>query len=313
MRQPLVRPGFRVPCVRPGAPALVLALALALSVAPARAELENRTPPPLGLEYGLFVGGLQALDFSTRVELQATGYDIRFQARTDGFIGRLFPFVIEARSEGARADGRLRPARYATANRWGENGKRWVSMRYAGGVEAGGGAYGGADDGAPPEVAAQPPSSEDDREVVPEAARRGTVDPVSAVYGLVLDSEDGCSGRRAVFDGRRRYEIVAEDRGRGTVPPSSYAVYEGPARLCRLTIEKVEGFWTKYDMKRRYPDTVDVWLAKVARDLPALPVRLEAETLIGALRAHLTDVRRGGAADLPASGLFPLEAARSSR
>ncbi len=186
-------------------------------------------------------------------------------------------------------------------------------MRYDDGVEGGGASDAGEAPGAPPEVSAEPPSDEDDRDVVPEAARLGTVDPVSAIYGLVLDSEDGCSGRRAVFDGRRRYDIVAQDRGEGTVPPSSYAVYDGPARLCRLTIEKVEGFWTKYDMKRRYPDTVDVWLAKVARDLPALPVRLEAETLIGALRVHLTDVQRGRAADLPASGLFPLEAARSTR
>lgn len=307
MRQPVVRPGSRFPRILPGAVmalafAAALALAAAWPAAPTRAE--SQAPPPLGLEYGLFVGGLQALDVSTRVDLRESGYDIRFQARTDGFIGRLFPFVIEARTGGARADGRLRPARYATANRWGDNGKRWVSMRYAG--------DGGSDESAP-EIAAEPPSDEDDRDVVPEAARLGTVDPVSAIYGLVLDSEDGCSGRRAVFDGRRRYDIVAEDRGEGTVPPSSYAVYDGPARLCRLTIEKVDGFWTKYDMKRRYPDTVDVWLAKVARDLPALPVRLEAETLIGALRVHLTGVQRGRAAELPASGLFPLEEARSGR
>ena len=45
--------------------------------------------------------------------------------------------------------------------------------------------------------------------------------------------------------------------------------------------------------------------------LPPLPVRLQAETLLGGLRVHLTGVRRGASADLPASGLLPLEEAKT--
>lgn len=301
MQRPTVR------CARPtiprGAVPRLAAAALALVLAGAAPAAAQDERPALGLDYGLYVGGLQALDFSTRVELSQARYDIRFQARTDGFIARLFPFVMEARSRGVRADGRLRPQRYQTANRWGSDGdKRWVALDYPKGAGTG---------EVVPVVAAQPLSEQDDRAIVPQPARQATVDPISAIYGLVINAEAGCGGRREIFDGRRRYNIVAEDRGNATLEPSDYAVYDGPARLCRLTVEMVEGFWTKYDMKDRYPDTIDVWMARVADGLPPLPVRLEAETMLGGLRVHLTGVRRGAAADLPASGLFPLAEAKT--
>lgn len=296
----IVRAAFAMRC--PGRRLFsVLAGSLAAAVLISSAPIKAAERPAVGLDYGLYVGGLQALDFDTRLDLTADAYDVRVQVRTDGIIARLFPFVMEARSDGLRDEGDLRPKRYATANRWGDNGKRWVTLDYPEQAKA---------EAALPAVVAEPPPERDDRQVVPEQARRGTVDPVSAIYGLVLDSEGGCSGRREIFDGRRRYNLVAEDRGQGTVPSSSYGLYDGPARLCRLKLEQVEGFWTKYDAKRRYPDTIDVWLAKVAADLPPVPVRLEAETMVGALRVHLTGIRRGANASLPSSGLFPIREAR---
>ncbi|WP_200340105.1 DUF3108 domain-containing protein [Rhodovibrio sodomensis] len=261
------------------------------------APAETTVAPPLGLAYKLYVGGLNALTFETRVALGPDSYDIRLQARTSGWIGSLWPFVLEGRADGARtAAGMLRPERFATANLWGDNGKRWVRMDYP------------AHDG-PPTVTAEPAPSNDDRSVVPAEARTGTRDPISAIYGLILGQGEVCSGTHQIFDGRRRYDVAAENLGAAQVPESSYAVYSGQATKCRITIEKVTGFWEKYESKRRYPDTVDVWLARVGEDLPPLPVRIETDTLVGALRVHLTEVTRGPEAALPDAGLFPLKRA----
>ena len=205
--------------------------------------------------------------------------------------------MLEGRAEGTRAEGgRLRPGAFATANLWGDNGKRWVRMAYSG------------PDGAP-EVTAEPAASNDDRAVVPAEARGGTRDPISAIYGLILGRGEVCAGTHEIFDGRRRYDVSAENLGPARVPDSSYAVYSGQATKCRIRIEKVTGFWDKYESKRRYPDTVDVWLARVGQDLPPLPVRIEADTLVGALRVHLSQVTRGSDATLPDAGLFPLQRA----
>lgn len=274
------------------------AVGLAVAAAPSRADSPASTDaPPVGLAYKLYVGGLNALSFDTRVALDDGGYDIRLQARTSGWIGSLWPFVLEGRADGTRGDnGVLRPERFATANVWGDNGKRWVRMAYP------------AHDG-PPEVTAEPEPSQDDRSVVPAEARTGTRDPISAIYGLILGRGEACAGTHQIFDGRRRYDVSAENLGPAQVPESSYAVYSGQATKCRIRIEKVTGFWEKYESKRRYPDTVDVWLASVSDDLPPLPVRIQTDTLVGALRVHLTQVTRGPEASLPDAGLFPLQRA----
>jgi hypothetical protein len=277
-----------------------LLAAAGLAVAPGAVRAESRAgdgAPPVGLAYKLYVGGLNALTFDTRVALQDGGYDIRLQARTSGWIGSLWPFVLEGRAGGTRAaGGALTPERFATANVWGDSGKRWVRM-----------AYPSAD--GPPEVTAEPDPAKDDRAVVPAEARAGTRDPISAIYGLILGAGEVCAGTHQIFDGRRRYDVSAENLGDARVPESSYAIYAGAATKCRIRIEKVTGFWEKYESKRRYPDTVDVWLARVAEDLPPLPVRIETDTLVGALRVHLSEITRGPEAQLPDAGLFPLQRA----
>ena len=278
-------------------------LAGLLLAASGPAQAQSGTQPaagdaaPVGLAYKLYVGGLNALTFDTRVALERGGYDIRLQARTSGWIGSLWPFVLEGRAGGTRdAAGALRPKRFATANVWGDNGKRWVRMDYP------------AHDG-PPEVTAEPEPSKDDRSVVPAEARSGTRDPISAIYGLILGSGEVCAGTQQIFDGRRRYDVSAENLGAADVPESSYAIYSGAATKCRITVQKVTGFWEKYESKRRYPDKIDVWLAPVVDDLPPLPVRIETDTLVGALRVHLSEITRGANASLPDAGLFPLKRA----
>jgi hypothetical protein len=264
------------------------------------APVQAEEPASARLSYALYVGGLNALNFDTRIQLADRRYDIRLQARTAGLTGRLFPFILEGRADGVRAEGRLRPANFATANLWGENGKRWVRMAYPEDAPA---------QDRVPEVTAEPDPAKDDRKVVPDGARAGTRDPISAVYGLILAEDGLCEGRREVFDGRRRYDVTAKRVGEGEIRESSYAIYAGPAIRCEVRLEKVTGFWEKYDAKRRYPDTVEVWLAEVADDLPPLPVRIEATTLVGALRVHLTGITRGAGARLPDSELFPLKRA----
>ncbi|WP_027287957.1 DUF3108 domain-containing protein [Rhodovibrio salinarum] len=267
------------------------------TLGPARSDPTPTTvQPPVGLAYKLYVGGLNALSFDTRIALDTGGYDIRLQARTSGWIGSLWPFVLEGRSEGTRVRGALTPERFATANLWGDNGKRWVRMTYP-------------SPNAPPEVNAEPAPTADDRAVVPVSARAGTRDPISAIYGLILGQGEICSGEHRIFDGRRRYDISAERLGSAQVPESSYAVYSGTAVKCRLSVKKVTGFWEKYESKSRYPDTVDVWLARITDDLPPLPVRIQTNTRVGELRVHLTGVTRGPATELPDAGLFPLQRA----
>lgn len=244
---------------------------------------------PLRLSYELYAGGLNAMDAVTVLELSDERYDVKLQARTAGVTGRVFPFLMEARSQGTRGGDIFAPSEYATANRSGERKVRWVRMTYENGA---------------PEITAEPPR-DGDRGSVPEDARRGTLDPVSAVYSLLVTSVGQCEGTAQVFDGRRRYDVTAHDRGMGEVWPSRYNIYDGPARICDLTLEQVAGFGDRFEESDRFPDTVRVYLAEIVPGVPALPVRIESETLVGAVRAHLTGLSRGESAALSEIELLP--------
>ncbi|SDG01146.1 Protein of unknown function [Limimonas halophila] len=273
-------------------------LMAALLATPATAE-------QVGLTYKLWVGGLHGLTMKARVELDANRYDLALQAQTKGWTSTLFPFVLEARSVGA-VDGELPdPGRFHTASREGSERIRWAALDYPAG------------DGAPTLKAWPDPADERDREVVPERARRATLDPVSAVYTLLRQAADGCDGKVAIFDGRRRFNLIAQDQGTKQIRKSAYTMYSGPARVCELTLRRVHGFEQDNGRNRgkggsggggesKYPDTIRVFLAEVKEGLPPLPVRLEAVTLLGALRAHLVTMNDGDAAQLSARKLLPL-------
>jgi len=266
---------------------------LLAALAPFGAALAE--PAPVRLDYALYAGGFHALDLTARLDLGAADYGLQVQARTTGWIGRLFPFVLESRATGRRQAPTPRPSSYRSANRWGDSEVRWVAVAYA-------------DDG-PPRVRAAPPLGEDDRAVVPASARLGTVDPLSGIFDLLQAEGGGCLGSVPVFDGRRRYDVIGTPMGRRVIPESSYTIHEGPAEACRLRIEPVSGFWRKFNEESRYAGTVRVWTAPVAEDLPPVPVRVEAETGFSAIRVHLTAIHRGDAAALPDTGLDILEEA----
>jgi len=132
-----------------------------------------------------------------------------------------------------------------------------------------------------------PPPEEDDREPVPAALQVAVLDPLSAALRLAAS---GCTGRLQVFDGRRRLEVVLTRRGAETVDEP---LYRGAAERCHATIVSVAGRSRRsWFPRRNTPDEADIWLAALWPDLPPVPVRVESETLLGALVVQLREVAR---------------------
>jgi len=278
---------------------VVFTTALVLTFGTASAVAE-----PVGLTYKLWVGGLHGLTMKARVDLGEERYDLAIRALTRGWTGTLFPFVLEARSIG-RVDGgvRARPDRFHTASREGDERIRWAALAY--------------DDGVPAVEAWPDPGDEQGRRVVPENARRDTLDPISAAYTLLRRAEDGCEGTVPIFDGRRRFNLSAHDAGTEQVSKTAYTMYSGPARVCELTLRRVHGFEqgdggtpgkgsSGGGSGSKYPDTIRVFLADIREGLPPLPVRLEAVTILGSLRAHLVEMTIGPNAGFGERELLPL-------
>lgn len=267
---------------------LALAGGVALGASPAGAEPaapafpEPLAPGALEATYEVYSGGFQALTLQLRFEGEGEAYAARFHARSDGFLSNFFTFRLDSEAEGRRTENGLRPARFRTEARWSDNDPRSVTLTY------------GADGSIAAEVV--PPPQEDERASVPEDARAGTIDPISAVVQLIEQTArtGQCTGTARVFDGRRRLDLAATGRGADELPRTDYALYAGPATVCAVELTPVTGFWDGEERRERYPEELRVFLAEVVEGRPPLPVRLEMDIVArGAVRAHLTDLRVG--------------------
>ncbi|WP_247872291.1 DUF3108 domain-containing protein [Azospirillum sp. TSO35-2] len=287
---------------RPGPPAALprptrsrgLTLALAVGGGALAAMTAPAMAAPVTATYRVFVGGVTVLDVDTTLDLTGDRYRITVSAVTGGYLGRLFSWRTESQSDGARSADALRPAHHQQTSVFRDE-PRNVTLSYDGQGDV--------------TASVTPPPEQDDREPVPPDLRRGTLDPLTAVLGLLagVGRGEGCERTLPVYDGRRRYDMVFSEVGRRIVDQSRFSVFAGVALQCRVSYRPVAGyprsassgrFWQRNDRAERPP--VDLWLAPVAAGAPPLPVRLETESDFGSVVLHLTGVTPPAAAPRPA-------------
>lgn len=223
--------------------------------------------PGIRLRYDVRWGPLRLLTMETTLRVDDATYRTSTRLQTVGLLDTLFPWRAESSTEGVRAP--LRPRHHRSDGRFrGE--VRSVDIAYA-------------DDGAV-QARVEPPSTEEAREIVPEALRQGTVDPLTATLAAL---DRGCRGTVPVFDGRRRYDLQLEDRGEATVP-SGHGIYDGTARRCHAVVTPLGGFWRDDPREAGTPTTLDLFVAAPDPALAPVPVYIELAGHRGTLRIQLT-------------------------
>ena len=268
--------------VRVGFSACVLAAVLV--VAPARAaEQRNVT-----LDYAVYIGGFETIKISFKTELGSADYRMKMALDGQGVLNWWFAWTMSAFSEGRLADGAVRPVRAGADSHF--NGKRRLTrLSYSG-------------NGAPTTVI-KPPANDDDRDVVFLELWVGARDLAGAVLAGMsrLDGRLGRDGRcdigEAVFDGRRRYNLVLGHLGHDVLQKSEYSAFIGPALRCAVKIDRIAGFRRNPPKSKwRKSDGATLWIGQAFANFPPVPVRLELDTLWGALRAHLVQatLQEGG-------------------
>lgn len=262
-------------------PLLAWRAAAALALCLLTGSVWAASGPKLALDYRVYFGGVHILSYQARVSLGADAYSAEVEAQTAGLIDRFFPFTLAAEAAGLTAGAALTPRRFQVANNWRDD-QRLVEIDYP-------------DDGVP--VALVVPSPEEDnRDPIPDALRRGTLDPISAVLSVVaaLARTGDCAAQVPVFDGRRRYDLITEHLGETDLKVSDLAPFGGPAIRCGVMLEVLGGAWKKSGRRWREAGrpVVEVFVAPVLAGAPAVPVRLHAQNKLGALRIHLVSAER---------------------
>ncbi len=254
------------------------------------AGAENRADVPLPaddrvrFDYQIYFGGLNVMQLGVEVGVSPDAYDVTARVQTIGFAGFVAPWKSVATSEGSIDAGRVEPRQHRVHGEYRGN-TRTTSIDFD-------------DNGEVTMVALQPPPGNGPNDQVPEALRRGAIDPPSALFAVTrLMAQDGkCEGRMRVFDGRRRYDVVLTDRGREALIANDYNAFYGSALRCDFRFEPiVSEYVAQPDHKRRFRSG-RAWFAELIPGRPVVPVRLEIDGDYAQTLVHLSDLPRATAA-----------------
>jgi hypothetical protein len=123
----------------------------------------------------------------------------------------------------------------------------------------------------------------------------GTVDNLTAY--LLLERQlargGGCNLRVPVFDGRHRYDLEFSDAGNAVLSPADGQNFSGPARACRMTRDKIGGFYTNKSHEEG-ASAGTIWYAQLMSGDLAVPVRLVMQTEIGDISLYLSKLQGRG-------------------
>ncbi|HYG84689.1 MAG TPA: DUF3108 domain-containing protein [Azospirillum sp.] len=215
------------------------------------------------------------------LHLTTDGPGRRYEAQLDtagaSWISLFAKFRYEAQSAGALKNPAVTPERFR-GERNTRSKREIMTLAY---------------DGAAVTVQTEPPLSPEKAALVPDDAKRGSVDPLSAGIAVVVGAggRSACTGSYPVFDGRRRYDILAKPLGSQVLEPSRRRIAAGPAQRCSVALRPVAGFQTDRDKPNAFfvegkERTATIWFMPVQGR--TIPMQVEVETDFGSFYVHTT-------------------------
>lgn len=230
---------------------------------------------PLILHYQAYAVGFPVVGFDFRMDESGAAYALDASVRTEGLLRLFYRLDMRTETEGRISASSLRP-RFHEQDLRVRGKDRKARLDYPG-------------DGS---VATALVPAEDKGRPRPTAAQiADTIDPLSALLaiGREVAGAGRCQGRFAVYDGRRRYDLVLADEGTETLERSPAYAYAGEVRRCSVAAVKIAGFSWDQDYS---PHTTDgrVWFAAPRPKAPALPVRIEFGSSWGFVSVRLTGI-----------------------
>ncbi len=241
-------------------PVISLALTLALSAA----ALADPPPTVVHLIYEGYSAGFHMLDLQSDVTIGSDGYRIEMAGHTAGMIGFVYHANWHTEADGSWTGPGVLPAHYDNQGEFGGELRR-VDMDYQQGN---------------PVLRVLDPPDDHEHGPVPSTLERHTVDGLSVLALAIHQIMDGgtCIGRVMSFDGREVEDRTLRTIGMEQLPNTARSSFQGPALRCDVESHTVAGFYHNDATEAQRPYTDSIWFARLAPDLPPLPVRFTATT-----------------------------------
>jgi hypothetical protein len=241
----------------------------------------------MDLQYDVYAGGFHALDATLALDLDKKAYDVGVDAKTQGFIGKIFPWQASYSTSGRALKGVLVPTTSTARSSW-RNKVSLTEMSYD-----------------PAGRLIKTTTQEGQKTTVNrDIDKTMATNAVDILTGTLLMMQNAkntqkCEGSFPVFDGKRRFNITLHDAGTDVIQKSKYSTFAGEALRCTLKMEPVAGF-NKKDMNRGWMAVQNhtearktdptIWFAREDEKGPIVPVRMEIASEYGTVVAHLSGV-----------------------
>jgi hypothetical protein len=234
---------------------------------------------PLRLRYELWAGGLGVLGFDFALEESQDAYRVDSEFHTSGFSDFLFRFAMHASAEGGIAGKGVLPRRYASRSQ-SRRGRFTSDLDFLSDGEI---------------TATVTPLEEEPRTPIPARSLPGSLDPLSATLSIARGLSQGgtCAGRLPIYDGKRRYDLVFEDKGPEELAPSTWSAFAGTARACTVRQIRLGGFLLR--PREDITPEATIWMASLIPGTLAVPVRIELDSGWGSLLIHVVEATFGEA------------------
>lgn len=231
-------------------------------------------------DYAIYGGGMRLIDAELKIDVDPKKYNSQLTARTVGLIGSLFEWWDNITSKGNVESHSLQPIEHISENSW-LGTRRSVTLIYDG-------------KGGFVKKETFPAPAAENREEVADELTQNTQDLMSAALTLLQRVSQGqdCNQTIAVYDGRRRFNLKFIEAAKENLSEIKYGIYSGPARRCEMTIERVAGYWKKYQTEWTEDGDAQMrltfWLAPIKAGGPEVPVRARTYGEFGSVFVHLT-------------------------
>ncbi|GEM_PF-781855 len=247
--------------------------------------------PPLNItaQYSVFASGFRALHAAADMRRNDETYNTRITIRTDGLLKKLAPWDGVLYSYGSvRADDLLAPKEHRFDNTWRGSTKTTRQIY--------------DDHGQLTHVETIEKDHPDENKEPEAALTIDTTDILSAAMQALrtADATGTCNSTHAVFDGKRRFDLVFTEKRRETLKKSRYSGFEGNVMRCAVEIVPVAGHWRDkprgwmsiQEQSREHGQLPLIWFGRIPTGVdgelgPHVPVKLQVKTNYGTLLLHL--------------------------
>ncbi len=235
------------------------------------------------IKYSVYAGGLHALDVNLITDLSDNKkYNAVMTAKTFGMLGKLAPWEGEFFTKGWKGDSFQPEQHVSTTVFRGESETKTYSYNKDGSFN-------------------QYSETENETETIKNRdpkLTQNTIDILTATLNTMRDITAGqtCKSGQEVFDGKRRYKLIFDQKRETIFKKSRYNVFAGKAIECTALVEPIAGKWHEkprgwasiQEQGRAKGSLPTVWFAVVEEGQPAIPVKVRVKTDYGTLFMHLT-------------------------